>query len=55
VSPSPDTRDQPTYTPQQRRLPPTRKQRHLGTQIALGVIILALLIIFLLDHFGVIH
>ncbi|HSY37633.1 MAG TPA: hypothetical protein VK814_17900 [Acidobacteriaceae bacterium] len=40
---------------QQRRLPPTPKQRRIGTQIGLGVILLALLVIILLDHYGVIH
>ena len=40
---------------EQRRLPPTPAQRRMGTRIGLGVIMLALLIIVLLDHFGVIH
>jgi ferric-dicitrate binding protein FerR (iron transport regulator) len=41
--------------PQQRRLPPTPKQRRMGTQIGLGVILLALAVIILLDHFHLIH
>jgi hypothetical protein len=55
LSPSPDTRDLSAHPPQQRRLPPTPSQRRMGTQIAIGLIVLALLIIFLLDHYGVIH
>jgi hypothetical protein len=55
VSPSPDTRDSRTYPSQQRRLPATPRQRRMGTQIAISVILLALLVILLLDHYGVIH
>ena len=40
---------------QQRRLPPTPKQRRMGTRIGIGVILLALAVIILLDHYGVIH
>jgi hypothetical protein len=40
---------------QQRRLPPTPKQRRLGNRIGIGVILLALAVIILLDHFHVIH
>jgi len=41
--------------PQQRRLPPTPKQRRMGNRIGIGVILLALAVIILLDHFHVIH
>ena len=41
--------------PQQRRLPPTPKQRRLGNRIGIGVMLLALAVIILLDHFHVIH
>ena len=54
MSQSPDTRSQSNPS-QQRRLPPTPRQRRIGTQIGLGVILLALLVIILLDHYGVIH
>jgi hypothetical protein len=40
---------------QQRRLPPTPRQRRMGNRIGIGVILLALAVIILLDHFGVIH
>jgi hypothetical protein len=40
---------------QQRRLPPTPKQRRMGARIGIGVILAALLVIILLDRFGVIH
>jgi hypothetical protein len=40
---------------QQRRLPPTPRQRRMGTQIGIGVIVFALLVIIVLDHYGVIH
>ena len=41
--------------PQQRRLPPTPKQRRLGNRIAIGVMLLGLAVIILLDRFHVIH
>ena len=40
---------------QQRRLPPTPKQRRMGNRIGIGVILLALAVIVLLDHYHVIH
>jgi hypothetical protein len=40
---------------QQRRLPPTPQQRRMGARIGLGVILLALAVILLLDHYGIIH
>jgi hypothetical protein len=40
---------------QQRRLPPTPKQRRMGARIGIGVILAALVVIILLDRFGVIH
>ena len=40
---------------QQRRLPPTPKQRRMGARIGIGVILAALFVIILLDRFGVIH
>jgi hypothetical protein len=59
VSESPNagwsSRNNPSNPPQQRRLPPTPKQRRMGNRIALGVILLALLVIVLLDHYGIIH
>jgi len=56
VSPSPNA-DWPSRnnSSQPRRLPPTPKQRRMGAQIGIGVIVLALLVIILLDHYGVIH
>jgi hypothetical protein len=54
VSQSRNIRDQPNYS-SQRRLPPTPRQRRIGTQIGIGVVLLALLVIILLDHYGVIH
>ena len=42
-------------TYQQRRLPPTPKQRRMGNRIAMGVILAALAIVILLDRFHVIH
>jgi hypothetical protein len=57
VSPSPNA-GRSSHNPnpsQQRRLPPTPRQRRMGTRIALGVILLALAVIILLDHYGVIH
>jgi hypothetical protein len=40
---------------QQRRLPPTPKQRRLGARIGIGVMLAALAVIILLDRFHVIH
>ena len=40
---------------QQRRLPPTPKQRRTGARIGIGVMLLALAVIILLDHYHVIH
>ena len=40
---------------QQRRLPPTPSQRRMGIRIALGLMLLALLVIALLDHYGILH
>jgi len=39
----------------QSRLPPTPGQRRMGARIGIGVILLALLVIILLDRFGVLH
>jgi hypothetical protein len=47
--------NRPSETYQQRRLPPTPRQRRLGNRIAIGVILAALAVIILLDHFHVIH
>ncbi|MGA7155761.1 MAG: hypothetical protein WBY53_02875 [Acidobacteriaceae bacterium] len=35
--------------------PPTPQQRRLGNRIALGVMLAALLVIILLDHYGILH
>ena len=56
MSRSPDVRwPNPGSPPTQRRLPPTPEQRRMGVRIALGLMVLALLVIALLDHFGVLH
>ena len=59
MSPSPNadwsSRNTSPTSSQPRRLPPTPRQRRMGTQIGLGLIFLALLVIVLLDHYGVIH
>lgn len=35
--------------------PPTPSQRRLGTRLAIGIIVAALLAIVLLDHYGILH
>jgi hypothetical protein len=59
VSQSPNagwsSRNNTSNPPQQRRLPPTPKQRRMGARIGIGVILLALAVIILLDHYGIIH
>jgi len=59
VQESPETpwtsRSKSPETLQPRRLPPTPKQRRMGARIGIGVILLALLVIILLDRFGIIH
>ncbi len=49
------SRNRSSETYQQRRLPPTPKQRRTGNRIAIGVMLAALAVIILLDHFHVIH
>lgn len=53
---SPDPSPDPAqYPPQQRRLPPTPRQRRMGAQIGIALLVLALLVIVLLDHCGILH
>ena len=47
-SPASESRKQPTG-------PPTPSQRRLGTRLAIGIIVAALLAIILLDHYGILH
>jgi len=49
------SRSSSSESPQQRRLPPTPKQRRTGARIGIGVMLAALAVIILLDRFGVIH
>jgi hypothetical protein len=48
-SPASESRKQPAPSP------PTPSQRRLGTRLAIGIIVAALLAIILLDHYGILH
>lgn len=50
MSESPDVR----WT-NRRDHPPTPQQRRLGIRVALGIMLTALLVIILLDHYGILH
>jgi hypothetical protein len=59
MSESPDARwTSPEHLPnalEQHSGPPTRGQRRTGIRIGIGLILLALLVIVLLDHYGILH
>ena len=55
MSPSPQVGRSSPNPYGQRRLPPTRQQRRTGARIGVGLVLLALLVVFLLDHYGVLH
>jgi hypothetical protein len=59
MSESPEARwtspDNPPSPLEQRRLPPTPSQRRMGIRIGLGLMLLVLLVIALLDHYGILH
>ena len=59
ISESPDARwSSPQDLPnalEQHSGPPTRTQRRTGIRIGIGLILLALLVIVLLDHYGILH
>jgi hypothetical protein len=35
--------------------PPTRRQRHIGVGVAIFLMLAALIVIILLDHYGILH
>ncbi len=65
MSDSPDagwTRSEDLHTPTEPQSfagrhasPPTPAQRRLGSRLGLGIMVLALLVIILLDHYGILH
>jgi hypothetical protein len=41
--------------PEQQRGPATPRQRRIGIRVGIGLILVALLVIILLDHYGILH
>jgi hypothetical protein len=35
--------------------PPTRRQRHIGVGVAISLMLAALIVIIILDHYGILH